>query len=152
MDEKLSHVWDVAMRIDQPLVRWRLSGDVIARKYVKSRAFSRPALFTSLVREQPIVFSDMCIPIEGSDTNRQQALLDGIRNKIPRTVRVKVRAGQAETPVHLSARELVARWNRGRAILCVTDFHFKETRLENAVDLGPLSEFNLLAYGGGSMA
>lgn len=37
-------------------------------------------------------------------------------------------------------------------MLCVTDFHFRETRLEHAVDLRSLSEFNLLAHGGGSMA
>jgi hypothetical protein len=63
-----------------------------------------------------------------------------------------VRAGQAETPAYLSSRDLVARWQRGRAKLCVTDFHFRETPLEQSVDLRPLSEFNLLAHAHGSIA
>jgi hypothetical protein len=150
--EHLSQVWDFAARIDQLLDGWHRYDAVLARKHVKSRASSRAALFKSLIREEPIVFSNLCMPIEGSETNRQQALLDGIENKIPRAERIKVWAGPGEARVYLSSRDLVARWNRGRAILCVTDFHFRETRLEHAIDLRPLSEFNLLAHGGGSMA
>ncbi len=151
-EENVSHVWDVATHIDQTLVEWRRCKAALARKYVEPQAFSRAALFTSLIRDQPIVVSNLCIPIEGSEANRQGNLLEGIKNKIPRADRIKVRAGQAETPVHLSSRDLVARWQRGRAKLCVTDFHFRETRLEHSVDLRPLSEFNLLAHAGGSMA
>jgi hypothetical protein len=109
-------------------------------------------LFTNLIRDQPIVVSNLRLPIEGSQTDRQRNLLEGIKNKIPRAERIKVRGGLAGAPVHLSCRDLVARWQRGRAKLSVTDFHFRKTRLEHSVDLSPLSEFNLLAYADGLMA
>jgi hypothetical protein len=151
-EENFSHFWDVATHIDRTLVGWRRCKVALARKYVQPQAFSRVALFTSLIHEQPIVVSDLHIPIEGSETDRQRTLLEGIKNKIPRAERIKVRAGQAETRVHLSSRDLVARWQRGTARISVTDFHFRKTRLEHSVDLRPLSEFNLLAHAGGPMA
>jgi hypothetical protein len=151
-DEKFSHVWDVATHVDPTLVEWRHCKANLARKYIGPQAFSRRALFTSLIRDQPIVVSDLRIPIEGSETNRQSPLLEGIKSKIAPTERIKVRAGQAETPAYLSSRDLVARWQRGRAKFCVTDFHFRQTPLEHSVDLRPLSEFNLLAHADGSIA
>jgi hypothetical protein len=151
-EEKFSYIWDVAADIDQPLVHWRHHKAVLARKHVEPQLFSRAALFTTLIRDQPIVVSNLRIPVEGSHTNRQEILLEGIKNKIARAERIKVRAGQAETPVYLSSCDLVARWQRGKAMLCVTDFHFRETRLEHSVDLRPLSEFNLVAHAGGSIA
>jgi hypothetical protein len=151
-EEKFSHVWDVAAHVDQTLVEWCHCKATLARKYAGPQAFSRQALFTSLIRDQPIVISDLRIAIEGSETNRQSPLLEGIKSKIAPTERIKVRAGQAETPAYLSPRDLVARWQRGRAKLCVTDFHFRETPLEHLVDLKPLSEFNLLAHADGSIA
>jgi hypothetical protein len=151
-EDNFSHVWDVATHIDRTLVEWCHYKAALARKYVEPQVFSRAALFTSLIRDQPIVVSNLCIPIEGSETNRQKPLLEGIKSKIAQAERIKVRAGQAETPVYLSSRDLVARWEGGRAKLCVTDFHFRETWLEHSVDLRPLSEFNLLAHAGGSIA
>jgi hypothetical protein len=151
-EEKFSHVWDVAAHIDQTLVHWRHHKAALARKHVEPQLFSRAALFTTLIRDQPIVVSDLRIPVEGGHTNRQETLLEGIKNKIAQAERIKVRAGQAETPVYLSSCDLVARWQRGRAKLCVTDFHFRETGLEHSVDLRPLSEFNLVADAGGSLA
>ncbi len=151
-EEGFSHVWDVATHIDQTLVQWRHHKAALAHKRVEPQLFSRAALFTTLIGDQPIVVSDLRIPIEGSDTNRQEALLEGIKNKISQDERIKVRAGQAETPVYLSSCDLVARWQRGRAKLCVTDFHFRETGLEHSVDLRPLSEFNLIAHAGGAIA
>lgn len=151
-DEKFSHIWDVATHVDQTLVEWCHCKAALARKYVGPQAFSRQALFTSLIRDQPIVVSDLRIPVEGSETNRQSPLLEGIKSKIAPTERIRVRAGQAETPAYLSSRDLVARWQRGRAKLCVTDFHFRETPLEHSIDLRPLSEFNLLAHADGSIA
>jgi hypothetical protein len=62
-----------------------------------------------------------------------------------RAVSSSVQGRKAENPAYLSSGDLVARWLRGRARFCVTDFHFRETPLEHAVDLKPLSEFNLLA-------
>ena len=79
-------------------------------------------------------------------TEPRTDFLEGIKNKIPRAERIKVRAGQSGTRVHLSSHDLVARWQRGRAQISVTDFHFRNTRLELAVDLRPLSNFNLLAH------
>jgi hypothetical protein len=151
-EEHFSYVWEVATDIDRTLVDWCHNKAALARKYVGPQAFSRAVLFTSLIRDQPIVVSNLRIPIEGSKTRRQETLLAGIESKIAQDERIKVRAGQAETPVYLSSRDLVARWQRARAKLCVTDFHFRETQLERAVDLRPLSEFNLLAHAGGAIA
>jgi hypothetical protein len=151
-EEKFSHVWDVATHIDQTLIQWRHHKAALARKHVEPQLFSRAALFTRLIHDQPIVVSDLRIPVEGSETNRQSPLLEGIKSKIAPTERIKVRAGQAETPAYLSSRDLVARWQRGRAKLCVTDFHFRETPLEHSIVLRPLSEFNLLAHADGSIA
>jgi hypothetical protein len=151
-EEKFSRFWDVATNIDRTLVEWRRFKVALARKYVQPQPFSRLALFTSLIHERPIVVSDLHIRIEGSETDRQRTLLEGIKNKIPRAARIRARAGQAETRVYLSSRDLVARWQRGRARISVTDFHFRETRLEHSLDLRPLSEFNLLAHASGPMA
>ncbi|MHC2390846.1 hypothetical protein ACVMFA_009508 [Bradyrhizobium liaoningense] len=152
MQENVSRVWDVAKHIDQALVEWCRYKDALAYKYVEPRAFSRMTLFTTLIRNQPIVVYDLPISIEGSETDRHGNLLEGIKCKIAQTERIKVRAGHAETPAYLSSRDLVARWQRGKAKLCVTDFHFRETQLEQSVDLRRLSEFNLLAHAGGLIA
>jgi hypothetical protein len=151
-EEKFSHVWDLATHIDQTLVEWCRYKAALTHKYVEPQAFSRRALFTSLVCDQPIVVSNLRISIEGSETDRQKILLEAIKSKIDHADRIKVRAGQAETSTYLSSSDLVARWQRGRAKLCVTDFHFRETPLEHSVDLRPLSEFNLLAHASGSIA
>src|SRR4051812_30118970 len=95
-EENFSHVWDAATHIDPALDEWRRCKAALARKYVEPQAFSRAVLFTSLIRDQPIVFSNLRIAIEGSKTNRQGNLLAAIENKIPRTERIRVRAGQAE--------------------------------------------------------
>jgi hypothetical protein len=144
--ETFSCFWDVATHIDRTLADWRRCKVALARKQVAPQEFSRGALYKSLIQERPIVVSDLYISIEGSEPNRERTLLEGIKNKIPRAERIKVRAGRAETRVHLSSRDLVARWQRGRARISVTDFHFRKTRLEHSVDLTPLSNFNLLAH------
>lgn len=149
--ERFRGVWDKATQTDRTLIAWRSCETALACKHIEPQAFSRQALFTSLINEQPIVVSDLRILIDGCETNRQKLLLEGIKTAIDPAERIKVRAGRAETPAYLSSRDLVARWQRGRARFCVTDFHFRETPLEHAVDLKPLSEFNLLTHAGGSI-
>jgi hypothetical protein len=150
--EELAHVWDRAAHVDQVLVDWSHCKTELAQKYIGPIAFSKQALFTSLICDQPIIVSDLCIAIDGHETDRRGPLLEGIRSSIPPTERIKVRAGQAETTAYLSPQDLVARWERGRARFCVTDFHFRETPLEQSIDLKPLSEFNLLAAADSSIA
>jgi hypothetical protein len=126
-EEDVSRVWDVATNIDQALVEWCHHKAALVRMHVKPQVFSKAALFKSLICDQPVVVSSLRIPIEGSETKRERALLDGIERKISQSERIKVRAGRAETPAYLSSRDLVARWRRGRAKLSLTDFHFRNS-------------------------
>jgi hypothetical protein len=134
-EEHSSHVWDIGARTDRKLSSWRRYKNVLVCKQVKPTHFSKARLFSNLILEEPIVFSNLSIPIRGSTKNREQFLLKGIQNNVPRGMRIKVRSGRSETTRYLSSRELVARWTRARSIFCVTDFHFRGAALERSISL-----------------
>jgi hypothetical protein len=44
----------------------------------------------------------------------------------------------------MKVRELIERWEQERAVLSVTDLHFRKTRFEKLIDTSELSNFNIL--------
>jgi hypothetical protein len=72
------------------------------------------------------------------------ALVSAMRSRACRSIRVRVRAGEAGTIRHITVGDLIDRWADGRSLVNVTDFHVRGTPLERVFDLSHLSGFNLL--------
>lgn len=139
------NAWEVAAASDDTLGNWRRYGKQLARKRISPLRFSRSRLFSALIDQQPVIFANLRIPIGHGARSRLDALFAALEQGAPSAERIRIRTGAADTQRYVPAGELVARWRRGTSTFCVTDFHFRGTRLESLIDLTPLSDFNLLA-------
>lgn len=130
-------VIDPTLRLDRRTVRAAL-----LRKFLKPRPFSRDELFTRMMRKQPSVFDGFPVSPKFRDADKRALLSHHLKTGFgPRTL-ANVHIGSSRH-VRLTVRQLIERWER-RAVISVTDLHFRDTKFEKMIDASALSDFNLL--------
>ena len=138
-------LWQTAAALDPTLTVRARDWPALLRKRLRSEPSSRAGLFSRMAAGRPVVFSDFPVVVS-------KPLVELIRTGFPRSQTARVQMGPSRRRGHLPVPELMRRWAAGRARVSVTDLHIRGTRLEQAIDVGSLSDFNLLIRGSEAMA
>lgn len=145
MNENVISVWEKACGFDPTLNLSAQDIPALLRKRVRAIPYSRVRLFSRMAEGQISLFQNLLVPIRSnSSANTPHLLLDGIYNSFSPSRRTIVQAGPSSRRCKVRVRELVQRWKRERAIISVTDLHFRYTPFERMVDISCLSDFNIL--------
>ena len=145
MNENVISVWEKACCLDPTLNLSAHDIPALLRKRVRAIPYSRSRLFSRMAEGQISLFKNLLVPVRGnSSANTPHLLLDGIYNAFSASRRTIVQAGPSSRRCKVRVRELVQRWKRERAIISVTDLHFRCTPFERMVDTSRLSDFNIL--------
>jgi hypothetical protein len=98
-----------------------------------------------MVRGQVSLFNDFPVYLKddvGADL--QHALLLSIKTGFPISQKARVQTGPSRTIHRLKLPEAMRRWQAGRALVGVTDLHFRGTKFEKAIDYSALNDFDIL--------
>ena len=142
----LNHLFQKAAEIDATLNPNNILPSRIARKRVPPSAYTRDSLFKNMADGQVSVFNDYPSPLRylkyRNQKNHGEIVLrsyleSGLTDKI------RIKTGKAKTVKYFTVDQLVEKWQRGRMVMNVTDFHFRETEIEMTVDPKRINEFNL---------
>ena len=153
MPSSFTSIWERAAHLDPTLAV--AGGDLAAlrRKQVRAVPYSRDRLFTEMAAGRPVIFTDFAVPVDGPpDAGVRERLLNVYRTGFPRKRRARVQVGPSQRRSTLPVPEMLRRWDRGRAIISVTDLHIRGTRVERALGVDRLSEFNVLLLGSDAMS
>jgi hypothetical protein len=153
MIEDIAPMWETAARWDATLRVRPADLAALRRKRVAAEPYSRQRLFTCMAAGKASVFSDFPVPVDARPgESRGDAVLRWIRTGFPRRQLARVQTGRSRTRGEIPVGELVRRFSGGRAVISVTDLHIRDTRLERALGVEGLSDFNLLIRGSERMA
>ncbi len=118
----------------------------LSRIAIKAEKYNRDSLFKNMASGEVSIFTDFPSPLK---TARQRSsacpsglILDAF-HKSGIQERIRTKSGAKETWKYLTVGELAAKWQRNKARINVTDFHFRDTLIENVIDSSRLSQFNL---------
>lgn len=145
MSSTIIALWDQAATIDRTLQVRPKDLRALRRKRVKAIPYSRSEMFARMRREEVSLFSNLEVPVEKRpDDDLRETLIKGIRFGFPRSRTARIQKGRSSRRGRMRIPELMRRWERGRAILSVTDLHFRKTKFAGMVDTSSLSDFNIL--------
>jgi hypothetical protein len=147
MDTQSIDIFRQARQIDPTLKVLPKHRAEISRRRIRPVRFSREALFSSMAAGQPVLFTDVPVPVEGAQKlGLRQAVFESLRSGFPRQQTFRVRQGRdGERRESLRVDELLRRWSGDRGLVNITDLHIRGSRLLRSIDCAALSDFNLLA-------
>ena len=114
-------------------------------KRVLPSSYSRKALFTNMADGKASVFHNFPSPVRFPEPNtveQSQAVINSFMSSRLKT-NVRVKTGKSKTEKYFNVRDMAKMWKRQRAIMNVTDFHYRDTAIEKHINPDTLSEFNL---------
>lgn len=139
-------IWSQAAAIDKTLQVTSQDLDALRKKRVKPIPYSRSRMFARMRRGEVSLFSDLQVTVERRPADDlSETLVRGIRRGFPRSRTARIQKGRSSRRCRMKVPEVIQRWERGRAILSVTDLHFRKTKFDKLVDTSSLSDFNILA-------
>lgn len=141
----LLELWEEAARIDPTLELHRRELTALRKKQIHPDSFSRDRLFARMSQGQVSLFSNCPVFFKVSyPPQLPQALADLITTGFPASQTARVQTGPSRTIHRLKVSEVMRRWQAGRALVGVTDLHFRGTQFEKAVDYLALNDFDVL--------
>jgi hypothetical protein len=153
MTDDLAGLWRTAAEMDATLKTDAADLRKLAARRITSEPYARPRLFSQMTAGRPVIFNDFVVALRGGDHGDvRNTLVELYRKGFPRTQRARVQTGPMRYRSRIPVRELLDRWQRGRAIISVTDLHLRGTRVEEVMDVSGLSDYNLLLTGSRDMA
>jgi hypothetical protein len=145
MSADLMTLWDEAASIDRTLKGRERDLTLLKRKRVEPTRYSRPLMFSQMSRGRVCLFENLRVPVKGGDGgDLRAALAEGIRSGFPKSRTARIQRGRSRRRCRMRIPEVMRRWEGGRAILGVTDLHFRETNFDDVIDTTALSDFNVL--------
>jgi hypothetical protein len=151
--QAMAVLWSNASTIDESLRPSSKRLNALCRKMRFASTYSRRRLFSAVLTGEPVIFNDAPISVRRrSGEQGVPAVLNLLREGFGRRTRVVVRVGPSAKKESMTVSELVRRWERTSSRVCVTDLHFRDTPVEGALNLNPVSDFNLLLLGSDRMA
>lgn len=137
--------WDSAAHIDPTLKIGSAQQRRLMRRRIVAVPYSRHRLFTHMARGEPVIFSDLNVPLHPASLDHDPSgIAESFARKLGEATKVRVRVGPSQRLCKLSAPELIRRWSGGQAVVNVTDLCIRRTPITRLIDLAPLSDFNLL--------
>ncbi|MDX6614281.1 MAG: Cupin-like domain [Blastocatellia bacterium] len=145
MSSTMIKLWAEAEAIDPTLRLRERDLPNLRKKIVKPIPYSRSQMFERMGRGQVSLFSNLGVPVmKAPSEDLRRALIEGIRKGLPKSRKARVQTGPSSRRCRMRVPEVIRRWQGGRAILSVTDLHFRNTRFDKVVDTSNLSDFNIL--------
>jgi hypothetical protein len=126
---------------------------LLRRKFVRPKSFARGKMFRDMAQRRVSVFKNVPVLVQkykGLET--REALIHALSNKFPPRETSRVQVGPSHLVTRLPVREIMRRWNGGRAIVGVTDLHIRDTKVEDVINTNALSSFNILIRGSEELA
>jgi hypothetical protein len=120
-------------------------------KLVPVERYSRARLFRHMSRQEPVLFHSCRVPLRREGEPRR-ILLQCLKDSFPLNETVRLWVGLSQNRRFLRVREIADQWDRGRAVLGITDLQIRGTELERLIDTRRLTEFNVLLCGAKNMA
>lgn len=145
MADKLIQLWEEAASFDETLLLGRRLAPALRRKRVPARSYSRQHLFSRMANGEVSLFKDFPVRIKdhnGTDTREELSKLIG--TGFPESQKARVQTGPSRARRSLELAEVMKRWGGSRAVIGVTDLHFRGTRFEEALEISALSDFDIL--------
>jgi hypothetical protein len=139
-------MWERAHAIDRTIRVSRTQARALERQKVSPVPYSRDRLFRSMARGQPVVFTDLPVPVRGERrVGSATAVVRALRESFRPNDRIRVRCGPSRSISYLTVDRLLDRWASDRARVSVTDLHIRGSGMLSRIDCSRLSDFNLLA-------
>jgi hypothetical protein len=144
MSSKDLRLWNQASEIDRTLKVCSQDLSLLAGKRIIPISYSRPQMFSRMVRGKISLFTNLKVPVNhSSQDNLRHALTKGIKLGFAKSRTARIQIGAERRYCQMRVAEVVAHWQRGRKILSVTDLHFRGTKFYEVVDSSRLSDFNV---------
>jgi hypothetical protein len=139
-------LWQQVSEIDNTLrIKRGEAGRRLLQKRLRRLSYTRHRLFTRMAMGRASVFTGFPVPVRHRPNQTAwDAAVTAIRTGFPPSARAHLQTGPARTRVTCAVPEVMKRWERGQAVLGVTDLHLRGTRFDRSVNTRPLSSFNLL--------
>lgn len=145
MSSTMMALWHEAAAIDHTLHVAERDLPSLRRKRVRPIPYSRSQMFERMGRGEVSLFSNLRVPVaNGRHTDLRVTLIEGIRDGFPKSRTARIQKGRSSQRCRMKVPEVMRRWEGGRAILSVTDLHFRKTKFAKIVDTSSLSDFNIL--------
>ncbi len=118
----------------------------LPRKMISPITYDREVLFRNMADGKISVFENFPSPLRTpalrKNNDHAQVVLNGLlKSRLKKKIRAKT--GRLKTEKYFSVQELVKKWKSGRGIFNVTDFHFRESKIDQVINPARLSQFNL---------
>ena len=140
------HLFGKASEFDITLNPRKLSLDRISRKRISPDSYSRDKLFQNMADGKVSVFDDSPSPLRYTKQRKQKNHAEIVLQSYLQsglTEKVRIKTGKSKTEKYFTVDQLVEKWRRGKMIMNVTDFHFRDTEIEMTVNPNRINEFNL---------
>src|SRR5258708_2102283 len=106
----------------------------LIKKRIRAEPYGRTRLFSRMVKGQASLLRDFPVRLKSLPTSDPRAALSQlIRKGFPSSQKARVQAGRSRTQCNLKIPEVIRRWEGSRAILGVTDLHFRGTKFADAI-------------------
>lgn len=145
MTNNIPALWEEAATMDASLELCKNDLAALKRKRLHVEPYGRARLFSRMVKSQATLLRDFPVSLKSLPTSDPRpALSQLIRKGFPSSQKARVQAGRSRTQCNLKIPEVMRRWEGSRAILGVTDLHFRGTKFADAINFSALSDFDIL--------
>jgi hypothetical protein len=145
MDTQSLDTFKQARRIDPTLKILPKHHAEMSRRRIRPVSFSRELVFSSMAAGQPVVCTNVPVPVQGQLGTRE-TVFESLRSGFPKQQTFRVRLGRdGEVRRSLRIDQLLRRWSSDRGLVNITDLHIRGSKLFKSIDCTALSDFNLLA-------
>lgn len=145
MPDEISDLWEQAARMDHTLKVGKQGMTTLRKRQLVPQSYSRDLLFSRMIQEKVSLFDDFPVSFAGSQaTGTRESLAELIKTSFPKRQTARAQTGPSRLRYHLKVPELMRRWERGRALVGVTDLHFRDTKIEEEIEFSALKDFDIL--------
>lgn len=145
MGENIQALWEEAAGMDVTLAAQPRDFAALREKQVRPERYNRRGLFSKMIKGHVSLLRNFPVRIKQHTQDPRSALSQAIRNGFPVSQKARVQTGPSRTQRSLRIPEVMRRWEGNRAILGVTDLHFRGKKFADAVDFSALSDFDILS-------
>jgi hypothetical protein len=118
----------------------------LAQIELQPEKYSRDKLFQHMKKGEVSLFADFPVYVKPELQQRGKELIGLVTTGFDSNAKARTQNGPSRTRKFAKVPELMDKWKRDRAIISVTDLHFRETKFEKRVEADALSDFNIYCF------
>ena len=142
----VSEIFSKAAEFDRHTKTDKRDIEKLAQLQLQPEAYSRDKLFRHMTRGEVSLFADFPVYVKPELLERGSELIGLVTNGFTTNMRARTQNGPSRTRKFSKVPELMEKWKRDRAIVSVTDLHFRKTKFEKKVEADALSDFNIYCF------